>query len=150
MNETLLQSWWLLAVRGLVATIFGGLAIAWPAITLLALSILFAAFALIGGAVWVFGAVRNRRRDLRWWVLLVLGLTSMAAGAIAALYPGLTTVALVLVVGANALVTGILDIVVAVRVRKFIRDELLLALAFQVRSWARLNAARSSPSAGAV
>ena len=192
MYDTLLLSWWLLAVRGLIAIVFGCLAMAWPAITLLSLSLLFAAFALIGGAVWVFGAVRNRSKDPRWWLPLVLGLTSVAAGAIAALYPGLTTVVLVLLVGANALVTGILDIVVAVRVRKFIRGELLLvlsgvasvvfgtfvllfpagagalalamlvgiyaivtgamllALAFQVRAWARRNAARSSPPAGAV
>ena len=192
MNETLLRAWWLLALRGVVAMLFGGLAIAWPAITLFSLAVLFAAFALACGAIWIFGAVSHRKDDQRWWLLLLFGLTSVAAGAVAALYPGLTTIVLVLVMGANALVTGILDIVVAIRVRKFIRGELLLvlsglvsivfgvfvllfpagagalalalligvyalvtgamllALAIQVRSWARLNHARSSPPAGAV
>ncbi|MES2902019.1 MAG: DUF308 domain-containing protein [Pseudomonadota bacterium] len=192
MNQTLLRSWWLLALRGLIAIVFGVLAIAWPAITLLSLAVLFAAFALLGGAVWIFGGIQHRKADQRWWLLLLFGLTSMLAGAISALYPGLTTLALVLVVGANALVTGILDIVVAIRVRKFIRGELLLVLsgiasvvfgvfvllfpagagalalalligtyalitgvmllvlAIRVRSWTRLNQARSSPSAGAV
>ncbi len=128
MNETLLRAWWLLALRGLIAIVFGVLAIAWPAITLLSLALLFSAFALMGGALWVFGAIHHRKADARWWLLLLFGLCSIAAGAISALYPGLTTIALVLVVGANALVTGILDIVVAIRVRKFIRGELLLVL----------------------
>lgn len=192
MNETLLRSWWLLALRGLIAIVFGALAIAWPTITLLSLALLFAAFALTGGALWIFGAISHRKADPHWWVLLLLGLSSVAAGAVSALCPNLTTVVLVLVVGANALVTGILDVAIAIRVRKFIRGELLLilsgvvsilfglfvllfpsgagalalamliglyalmtgamllALAVQVRSWARLNQARSSPPAGAV
>lgn len=128
MNETLLRSWWLLALRGSIAVVFGIAAIVWPAITLVTLAALFAAFALLAGAVWVFGAVRNRRADTRWWIMLLLGAFSVAAGVVAALYPGLTTIALILLVGAHALVTGVLDIVLAIRVRKFIKGEWLLAL----------------------
>lgn len=128
MSETVLRHWWLLALRGAIAIVFGVLAIAWPAITLLTLATLFAAFALLAGAVWTFGAVANRSEDKRWWVMLVLGLFSMGAGALAALDPGLTTLALVLVMGANALVSGVIDIVVAVRVRRYMKGEWLLAL----------------------
>ena len=128
MNETLLRSWWLLALRGAVAIVFGLLAILWPAITLATLAALFASFALLAGAVWIFGAVRNRARDERWWVHLLLGAFSVGAGTIAALYPGVTIVALVLLVGANALVTGVLDIVIALRVRRHIKGEWLLGL----------------------
>jgi uncharacterized membrane protein HdeD (DUF308 family) len=60
--------------------------------------------------------------------MLLLGLFSILAGAAAALQPILTTLALVLLMGANALVSGVLDIVVAIRVRKFIKGELLLVL----------------------
>jgi uncharacterized membrane protein HdeD (DUF308 family) len=192
MKQTLLHAWWLLALRGVIAVLFGILAIAWPAITLVSLAVLFAAFALTGGAVWTFGAVKNRKADERWWLLLLFGMASLAAGFIAALYPGLTAIALVILVGANALVSGVIDIAVAVRLRKSMRGELLLilsgivslvfgayllmlptgagalalafvigcyamltgalmlALALRVRAWSRLNAARSSPPAGAV
>jgi uncharacterized membrane protein HdeD (DUF308 family) len=192
MKQTLLHAWWLLALRGVIAVLFGILAIAWPAITLVSLAVLFAAFALTGGAVWTFGAVKNRKADERWWLLLLFGMASLAAGFIAALYPGLTAIALVILVGANALVSGVIDIAVAVRLRKLMRGELLLilsgmvslvfgayllmfpagagalalafvigcyailtgtlmlALALRVRAWSRLNAARSSPPAGAV
>ncbi len=128
MNDTLLRSWWLLALRGAIAIAFGLAAILMPLITLATLAVLFAAFALLAGTVWVFGAVRNRTRDERWWVLLLLGGFSVAAGMVAALYPGVTIVALILLVGANALVTGVLDIVVALRVRRHIKREWLLAM----------------------
>lgn len=128
MSDTLLRSWWLLALRGIIAILFGAAAILWPAITLITLAALFSAFALLAGAVWMFGAIRNRHGDQRWWLLLLLGAFSVGAGIIAALYPGLTTIALIVLVGANALVTGVLDIVVALRVRKHIKGELLLVL----------------------
>lgn len=128
MSETLLRSWWLLGLRGAIAVLFGLAAIAWPAITLLTLAALFTAFALLAGAVWIFGAVRHRKADQRWWVMLLLGLFSVAAGVVAALHPALTTVALILLIGANALVSGVLDIVVALRVRKYMKGELLLIL----------------------
>jgi uncharacterized membrane protein HdeD (DUF308 family) len=128
MSETLLRSWWLLGLRGAIAVLFGLAAIAWPAITLLTLAALFTAFALLAGAVWIFGAVRHRKADQRWWVMLLLGLFSVVAGVVAALHPALTTVALILLIGANALVSGVLDIVVALRVRKYMKGELLLIL----------------------
>jgi uncharacterized membrane protein HdeD (DUF308 family) len=128
MNETLLQSWWMLAIRGVIAIAFGVLAVTWPGLTVLWLVALFAAFALLGGAVWVYGALKNRRNDENWWVFLMLGLVSLGAGIIAMIHPTLTAFVLILLIGAHALVTGVLDIVVAVRVRKFIRGELLLVL----------------------
>lgn len=128
MNQTLLRSWWLLALRGIVAILFGAAAILLPGITLVTLAALFAAFALLAGALWTFAAIRHRKHDPRWWVLLLLGLLSVAAGTVAALHPALTAVALILLVGANALATGVLDIVVALRVRQFIKGEMLLVL----------------------
>lgn len=192
MNEIILKHWWLLALRGAIAVLFGLLAIAWPAITLLTLALFFAAFALLAGAVWTFGAIASRTTDQRWWLMLLLGLVSLAAGVLAAIDPALTTLALVLVMGVNALVSGVIDIVVAVRLRRHMRGEwllllsgvvavvfgiivlmfptgagalalalltacyalitgsLLLALAFQVRAWSRLQEGRSSPPAGAT
>lgn len=128
MNETLLRSWWILALRGVIAIAFGVLALIWPGLTLLALVALFAAYALLTGAISVFGAIRNRKRDDEWWLLLLLGLVGIGAGVIALIHPGLTTLVLVLVIAANAIVTGILDIAAAIRLRKAIRDEYLLTL----------------------
>jgi uncharacterized membrane protein HdeD (DUF308 family) len=126
MDELLLRSWWMLALRGVIALLFGVLAIVWPGLTLLWLVALFAAYALLGGVASVIGAVRHRHSDEKWWLILLLGLVSIGAGVSAILYPGLTALLLVLVMGANALVTGVLDIAVAIRLRKAIRGEWLL------------------------
>jgi uncharacterized membrane protein HdeD (DUF308 family) len=128
MNESLLRSWWILALRGVIAILFGVLALMWPGLTLLALVSLFAAYALLTGAISVFGAIRNRKRDDEWWLLLLMGLVGIGAGVIALIHPALTTLVLVLVIAANALVTGVLDIAAAMRLRKAIRGEWLLVL----------------------
>src|SRR3979411_2817585 len=128
MKELLMRSWWMLALRGAIAILFGILALLWPGLTLLFLVAMFAAFAVLSGAVAVVGAVKNRDSDKGWWLILLLGLISIGAGAIAVFYPDLTALALVLVMGANALITGVLDIAVAIRLRKVGRGEWLLVL----------------------
>jgi uncharacterized membrane protein HdeD (DUF308 family) len=129
MKELLARSWWMLALQGLVAVLFGMLALLWPGLTLLWLVALFAAYAIISGAVALYGAVTNRTMDKGWWLILLLGLVSVAAGVLAIFYPDLTALALVLLMGVNALFTGALQIAVAVRVRKAVRNEWLLVLA---------------------
>jgi uncharacterized membrane protein HdeD (DUF308 family) len=128
MNESLLRSWWVPALRGVIAIAFGVLALMWPGLTLLALVSLFAAYALLTGAISVFGAVRNRKSDDEWWLLLLLGMVGIGAGVVALIHPGLTTLVLVLLIGANALVTGVLDIAAAIRLRRAMRGEWLLVL----------------------
>lgn len=129
MNEFLTRSWWMLALRGAAALVFGVLALIWPGITLLWLVALFCAYMLIAGVASVSAAVKNRRSGRGWWLVLLLGIVSIAAAFVAILNPGLTALLLVVLMGANALVTGIVDIVMAVRLRKVIRREWLLAAA---------------------
>jgi uncharacterized membrane protein HdeD (DUF308 family) len=128
MNDVLLRSWWIIALRGAIALLFGVLALIWPVLTLLWLVALFAVYALFGGAVATIGALKNRKSDDAWWLFLLLGLVSIGAGVIAILHPDLTALVLVLMMGANALVTGVLDIAIAIRLRKTIQGEWMLVL----------------------
>src|SRR6266513_673086 len=108
--EMISRSWWMFAWRGAVAA-------------------LFAAFALLGGGAALIAGIKNRKSgDEDWWLALLLGLVGLAAGVIAILHPNLTALVLVLWMGANAIVTGILDIAMAIRLRKVIRGEWLLIL----------------------
>ncbi|MBA3572686.1 MAG: DUF308 domain-containing protein, partial [Pyrinomonadaceae bacterium] len=95
MNELLSRSWWMLALLGIIAMLFAVLALVWPGLTLLALVALFAAYALLGGIVWIICAVRHRKSDDDWWLILLLGLVSIGAGVIAVLRPDITALALV-------------------------------------------------------
>lgn len=129
MAVPLSRNWWMFALRGVIAVLFGVLAAAWPGLTLLWLVALFAAFALLGGGASLFGAFHNRRSDPQWWLALLLGLVSIGAGVIAILQPALTALVLVLLMGANAIATGVLDIALAIRLRNEIRGLAALYLA---------------------
>lgn len=128
MKQLPLQPWWVVALRGVIAIAFGVLAFIWPGITLLSLLALFAAYALLGGAVSIYGAIRNRKQNGDWWLPLLLGLVSFGAGLVAVVHPGLTALVLVLLIAAHALTTGVLDIVAAIRLCTIIEHEWLLAL----------------------
>jgi uncharacterized membrane protein HdeD (DUF308 family) len=128
MNELLSKSWRGLAVRGTVSVLFGILVALWPGLTLVWLIVMFAAYAVIGGLVSVTTAVQNRKGTEGWWLVLLLGLVSIGAGGLAIMLPHLTALVLVLLIGATALTTGILDIAMAVRLREVIHGEGLLFL----------------------
>lgn len=102
-------------VRGALAIVFGMLALPWPGVTTFFLAGLFITWALLSGMACLGGALRNRSRMPGWQLVLALGTVSVAAGTAALFYPGLTLSALVLVMGANALIGGALDVVLAVR-----------------------------------
>jgi uncharacterized membrane protein HdeD (DUF308 family) len=126
MDELLGRAWWMLALRGAAGILFGLLALFWPGLTLLLFVAMFAAYALIGGIAAVSAAIRHRSMRTDWWIPLLLGLCTIAAGLIAVAAPGVTALVLIAVMGANAIVTGVLDLIAAVRLKRRGRTEWLL------------------------
>jgi uncharacterized membrane protein HdeD (DUF308 family) len=122
------RNWWVLALRGLAAIVFGVLAFVLPGITLWALVILFGAYMLVDGIFAIVTSVRVAGREARWWLLLIEGVLGVLAGLVAAFWPGLTALALLYFVAAWAIVTGILEIVGAIRLRQEIEGEWALGL----------------------
>src|SRR5918998_4688562 len=94
------RNWWALALRGLVAIVFGVLAFVWPGITLWALILLFGAYMLVDGVFAIVAAVRAAGDDARWWLLLVEGILGVLAGLVAFVWPGLTAPGLLCLVAA--------------------------------------------------
>jgi uncharacterized membrane protein HdeD (DUF308 family) len=123
----LARGWWTFVLRGVLAIIFGIMAFAWPGPTVVVLVWLFAAWAIVDGASSLLGAFRSKQSGSRWWQVLE-GLAGIVAGVIAFLWLGLAAVALVLLIAAWAIVTGIFEIVAAVRLRREISNELWLAI----------------------
>ena len=124
----LADRWWTFVVRGIAAILFGLLAFLWPGITLTALVLLFGAYALIDGVLSIGAAVTSVRRRGRWWVLIVQGVFGIIAAGVTIVFPGLAALALLYVIAAWALVTGALEVVAAISLRKYLRKEWLLAL----------------------
>jgi uncharacterized membrane protein HdeD (DUF308 family) len=123
------RDWWLVALQGVAAIVFGILALVWPGITLLALVFLFAAYALVDGVLALIRGFRRGGEGGRpdWW-RVARGVVGVAAGVIAFAMPGITAYALLLVIAAWAIVSGAIELMAAYQFRNVMRREWLLAL----------------------
>lgn len=128
MYINLSQNWWALAIRGVAALIFGVLAFGWPGITLVAFVMVFAAYAIIDGVFAMAAAVNASRTGERWWALLLEGLLGLGVGLIAFSVPAMTAFFLLYLIAAWSLITGVFEVITAVRLRKEISNEWLMGL----------------------
>jgi uncharacterized membrane protein HdeD (DUF308 family) len=128
MMATLARNWWALVLRGVVAVLFGLAAFFWPGITLLALVFLFGAYALVNGIFAILAGVTGADRNSRWWVLILEGILGIAIAVVTVLWPGITALTLLYLIAAWAVITGTLEIVAAIRLRREIDNEWLLGL----------------------
>jgi uncharacterized membrane protein HdeD (DUF308 family) len=101
-----------LIVRGILALAVGIMALAWPGVTVLALVILFAAYAFIASGMEAVRAFSSAKAGPVIGHLL-LGLADLAAGVIALVWPAPTALVLVLIVGSWAVVVGLVEIAAA-------------------------------------
>lgn len=128
LTMTLNRNWWVLLLRGIIAILFGTLTWIQPGISLAALVFLFGFYALADGILGIGTALSSNREHTHWWMLLFWGLVSAAIGILTLLAPGITAIALLFYIAAWAIATGILQILLAIHLRKVIKDELWLIL----------------------
>jgi uncharacterized membrane protein HdeD (DUF308 family) len=113
------QRWWLFILEGLVGIAAGVITLIWPGITAVALLYVIAAWALLTGGLEIAAAIRLRKVITHEWLLILAGIASVAFGVLVALFPGPGALALILWIGAYALVAGALMIGLAFRLRAF-------------------------------
>lgn len=70
-SQALARNWWAVALRGVLAIIFGAITFILPGVTMLSLVLVFAAYALVDGVVAIVSAVRSARRHERWGLLVL-------------------------------------------------------------------------------
>lgn len=127
MIQMLARHWWALVLRGLLAVVFGVMALFWPGITVATLVLLFGAYAFVDGVFAIAAAARGSSRG-EFWPLLVEGLLGIGAGIVAFVWPAITALALLYLIGAWSLLTGAMELFAAVRLRRHVQGEVLLAL----------------------
>ena len=121
----LTTNWWLFALRGLLAIIFGVLALVQPLAALAAFVLVFGVWAFIDG----IDALALALTGWRSWQLVLAGLVGIGVGLFTFFRPGLTALGLYALVAAWAIARGILEIVVAIELRQRIHGELWMVAA---------------------
>jgi uncharacterized membrane protein HdeD (DUF308 family) len=121
--QDIIRNWWTLALRGLIAIIFGIMALVWPSETLVVLVVLFGVYALVDG---IFAIITGAQIGSGSFVLE--GILGIIAGVLTFLWPGTTALALLWIIALWAIFTGIVEIVSAVQLRKIIKNEFLMIL----------------------
>src|SRR5579864_7142842 len=106
MLHTLAKNWWALALRGLVAVLFGLLTFILPGITLVTLVLLFGAYALADG---IFNVIAFFRVASHHWALLIEGVIRIIAGIVTFALPGITAIVLLYVIAFWAIFTGVFE-----------------------------------------
>jgi uncharacterized membrane protein HdeD (DUF308 family) len=128
MVSVLARNWWALLIRGIAAVVFGVLAFLWPGATILAIGILFGAYAFVDGIFAIISAVRAAEAHERWWPFVIEGIVGLLIAAITFYDVRITLLALYVTIAVWAFITGILEIVAAIELRKAIQGEFWLVL----------------------
>ena len=126
--DQMFRNWWMYAVRGLFAVIFGILAFVSPSSTELALVLLFGAYVLMDGSMAVAAGIASYRSFDRWWAIVLEGVTGIVIGVITFFSPTITALALVYFIAVWAIGTGIFEIAAAIEFRRVISGEWAMVL----------------------
>jgi len=125
MLQLLARRWWALALRGVIAVLFGLLTFFIPGVTLISLVLLFGFYAILDG---IFDIVSAMKAPGHHWPLLVEGIVGIVAGIVTFMLPGITAMFLLYLIALWAILTGVLEIVAGIRLREVIANEMLLIL----------------------
>lgn len=110
--------WWAVLLRGIFAIVFGIVALVWPGVTVWALVVVFGAYAIVDGISAIIRSIRARKVQSGWVWWLLGGIVSLGAGIVAFVWPQITALAAVFVIGIWAIAGGIVEIIGSLRLRK--------------------------------
>jgi uncharacterized membrane protein HdeD (DUF308 family) len=128
MLGALTRNWWTLVLRGVLAIAFGFFAWFWPGVTLVALLLTWSGFAIVSGLATLKSAFARDGAEPRW-ILLMAGGVSVVAGAVALFYPRFTALLFLYLLAGWAVMSGLMEIFAAIRMRNEARGEIWLGLA---------------------
>jgi uncharacterized membrane protein HdeD (DUF308 family) len=126
-DEQLKRVRWALGLSGLASVLFGIAILVWPDISLFALVLLFGAFSLVRGVFGLAGSLSMRAMAGRGWLILS-SLAGIAVGVIVFIWTDMSTLALLYVIGAYAIIFGVITVAGAFRLPLDTSDKILVTL----------------------
>ena len=128
MKNMMTTQWWVLLLRGILAVLFGIIAISYANFTALAIFIWFVFYAIADGIFHVYMSYMHKDDNDKWWLGFLGGVFSILVGIAAFTWPQLTAILLLMFIGAKAVFEGIIMVVTAIQLRKEVKGEWLLIL----------------------
>jgi uncharacterized membrane protein HdeD (DUF308 family) len=123
MLEAMSRNWWALLIRGIAAIIFGiAILFTWPGLVISTMVLVFAAYVFVDGIFAIISGIQHRDQP-RWWAMVLEGVIGILAGIAAFLFPGAAVLTLLYIIAFWAVVTGVLEIISAIQLRKEIDNE---------------------------
>ena len=107
------EIWWIILLTGIAGIIFGILALFWPKLTLVTLVYMVAIMTIVGGAVGLFEALANIKKDRLWWLALIFALANIGVGVFLVRNPLITAAIFVILLAVVIFLRAIFDLVVA-------------------------------------
>lgn len=126
MMYDLSRNWWVLLIRGVLAVVFGILALIYPAATLGVLVLFFGAYMLVDGVFSIITGLTAPRGYRGWGWQVIGGIAGVITGLLTLFVPGMTAVFLLYLFIAWLIVTGIMQVISAIRLREEISGEFFL------------------------
>lgn len=115
--------WWLFLLRGIFALVLDVLAVGWPGATFTTLIVFLGAYLFIAGLFAVAGAIAARKTNENWGIFLLSGLLGVILGILTLYNPFATGAALIYLVAFWAMLAGLFELIIAIRLRKVITGE---------------------------
>jgi uncharacterized membrane protein HdeD (DUF308 family) len=123
------RDWWVFALRGVAAILFGVLAFASPGITLATLILLFGAYAFVDGVALLIALARGEAGARRHaWAVGIMGVLGIVASIVTFVWPGVTALSLLYLVAIWAIAMGVFQVVAAIALRREIEGEFWMGL----------------------
>ncbi len=131
MNKNILapefsKNWKWMIARGIISIIFGIVVVYNPLAAATALALFFGAYVFIDGVFAIVSIFTSRIARAHFWSFLIEGIAGIAAGILTFFLPEITLYGLVILVSSWAFVTGIFEIISAIKLRKIIDGEFLM------------------------
>lgn len=128
MLQVLADRWWVVLLRGILAIGAGIATLAWPGLSLVLLIFLIGISALVDGLACIFMGFGGGSEGRPWWEMILLGLIGVGFGIATLAWPGLTGILLLSLIAGWSIARGVMEIIVAIRLRKVIDNELMMGL----------------------
>lgn len=122
------SNWIIFLVNGLIAILFGLLALLVPVATILTLTIYFGLLILLGGLIMFFVSYRNLKGEKSYLLLMTEAVFAILVGAVIAFWPSLSLQIFLVMIGIWATIMGLLQIIVAVRMKGKVSNHSMFTL----------------------